>query len=283
MSNLATYSARYNYETNNWGADPSATPGTSVTPGASGAEGSWINVLGALAHSIYLLYVRVSDGATSAAAKQHVMDIGVDPAGGSSYTEIISNIVCGASATITAGGAPGHEFLFPYYIPAGSTVAVRISGSNATAGTVRVGVSARGERSHAWVLPSAQYSETLGVSGTSGTSFTPGNAAAGSWVLLGTTTRECWWWQLAYQINNATITAEYTYIELAWGDATNKHIILRRMHGGNTSEGIGTPLNENLIWPAAYCVVPASTNIYVRGRCNNAPDSGYQASAIGLA
>jgi hypothetical protein len=88
---------------------------------------------------------------------------------------------------------------------------------------------------------------------------------------------------LAYQVDNATITAEYTYIELAWGDSSNKHIILRRMHGGNTSEGIGTPINDNLLWPAAYCQVPAGTTIYVRGRCNNAPDTGYQASAIGIA
>ncbi|NBT33031.1 MAG: hypothetical protein EBT13_14315, partial [Rhodobacteraceae bacterium] len=28
----------------NWGANPSATPGTSITPGASNAEGAWTQV-----------------------------------------------------------------------------------------------------------------------------------------------------------------------------------------------------------------------------------------------
>ena len=133
-----------------------------------------------------------------------------------------------------------------------------------------------------WLFPVGQYAETIGVSGSNGTAFTPGNAADGAWASLGTTTRECWWWQLAYQISNGTITSEYTYIELAYGDASNKVVIMRHMHAANTSEGIGTPLNENLIAHAAYCRVPAGSNLYARGRCNNAPDTGYQAAAIGI-
>jgi hypothetical protein len=280
---LWTPAYRRSYIVDNWGANPSGTPGVSVTPGASDAEGSWTaSGLGTLTYEVHWLHVRVSDGNTATAAKRHVLDIGVDPAGGSSYTAIISNIVCGTSAVITAGGAPGHQFLFPIMIPSGATVGVRIQGSNATAGTVRVGIRAFGRFDAPWMFPVGQFSETIGVSGSSGTSITPGNAADGSWASLGTTVRELWWWQLCYQIDNATITAEYTYIEIAYGDASNKVVILRIMHGGNTSEGIGMPLCENLIVPAAYCRIPAGSTIYARGRCNNAPDTGYQVAVVGI-
>jgi hypothetical protein len=280
---LWTPRSRRSYILDNWGTNPSSTPGTSVTPGASDVEGSWTaSGLGTVANECQWIQLRVSDGSTATAAKRHVLDIGIDPAGGSSYTAVISDIVCGASATIAAGGAPGHSFLIPFRVPASATVGIRIQGSNATAGTVRVGMRLSGRPDAPWMFPVGQYAETIGVTGSSGTSVTPGNAADGSWASLGTTTRECWWWQLCYQIDNGTITGEYTYLELAYGDGSNKHVILRRMHGGNTSEGVGTPLDENLSVAAAYCRVPAGATLYARGRCNNAPDTGYQCAALGI-
>ena len=280
---LWTPGSRYVYSIDNYGANPSVAPGLLVTPGASDGEGAWAaSTFGVLATELHWLFLRVSDGNTATAAKRHVLDIGVDPAGGTSYAAVISNIVCGTAAALAAGGAPGHEFLFPIRIQSGATVGVRIQGSNATAGSVRVCLGARGRPAMPWLTPVGMYAETLGVTGSSGTSITPGNGADGAWASLGTTTRDLWWWQLAYQIDNGTITAEYTYIELAYGDASNKNSILRRMHGGNTSEGIGTPLNENLLSCYAYCPVPAGSTMYARGRCNNAPDTGYQAAAIGI-
>jgi hypothetical protein len=210
------------------------------------------------------------------------MDLGIDPAGGSSYTAIINDIVCGASAPITAANASGHQFFFPIRIPDGASVAVRVQGSNGTAGTVRVASKLYGLPSRPELLYIGQYSETLGVSGSSGTSFTPGNAADGTWVSLGSFAKPMSWVQLAYQVDNGTITAEYTYIELGVGDGTNKRIIGRRMHGGNTSEQIGAVLNDNLIYQSCMVSIPTSSTIYVRGRCNNAPDTGYQAAVIGI-
>ena len=42
------------------------------------------------------------------------------------------------------------------------------------------------------------------------TAVTPGNAADGTWTSLGTTSRDLWWWQVGYQIDNTVVTAEYT-------------------------------------------------------------------------
>lgn len=268
----------------NWGANPSATPGTSVTPGATNAEGSWTAVASSanIAQDVYWISLRVSDGGTSGAAKPQLLDIGVDPAGGSSYTAVVSNLVCGAAAPVTAVGS-GQNFFFPLFVKAGSSVAVRVQGANGTAGTVRVGMRFYGQPSRPEAVRTAYFSETIGtITNSNGVSFTPGNAADGSWVSLGTCVNPLWWWQLAYQVDNATITAEYTYIDLAYGDGSNKHQITRLMHGGNTSEQIGDSMKTNLIFPECYCPVPAGATLYVRGRCNNAPDSGYNAVAVGF-
>lgn len=266
----------------NWGANPASTIGNSVVPGASSAEGSWTQVASSanIANDVYGIYIQVHTGATSAAAKLHVLDIGVDPAGGTSYSAIISDLVCGNSPSLTQAG--NREFYFPFFIKAGSSVAVRVSGSAATAGTIRVAVRFYGQRSNPTAFPVGTISESLGVSGTSGTSITPGNASDGSWTSIGATTNALWWWQLGYQVNNTAMTAEYVYLDLAWGDATNKHTIFRIMHGGTTSETCGLAAQTQLLWAAAYQPVPAGTNIYVRGRCNNAPDTGYQVGVIGI-
>lgn len=268
----------------NWGANPSATPGLSVTPGASNVEGTYASVATGsnIAQDCYGFSVRVSDGFLATGAKNHLLDIGVDPSGGTSYTTVIANIVCGDSAAFTASGG-GHNFFFPLFIKAGSQVAVRIQGSNATAGTVRVAMKFYGFNSRQERFPVGMFSETIGtITNSSGVSVTPGNAADGTWTSLGTTTNPLWWWQIGYQIDNGTITAEYTYIELAYGDGSNKVPIMREMHGGATSENIGTAFKSNLNFFECYCPVPAGSTIYARMRCNNAPDTGYNMVAIGI-
>lgn len=273
----------FGFTYDNWGTNPASTLGTSVTPGASNSEGSWTQVASSanISQDIYALYMQVHSGATSTAAKPQLLDIGVDPAGGTSYSAIISNIVMGASPSLTVAG--NREFAFPFFIRSGSSVAVRIQGANATAGTVRVPVRFYGKPTHPWNFPVGRFSETMGtITNSNGQSFTPGNAADGSWADLGATSRDMWWWQLGYQIDNATITAEYTYLEVAWGTASQKHTMFKMMHGGTTGETCGLAAQTHLLAWAAFNPVPAGANIYIRGRCNNAPDSGYNATVIGI-
>lgn len=278
-------SSSLNWNYRNWGANPSATPGTSVTPGASNVEGSWTQVASSanIANDVFGFHLQVSGGATSTAIKSQVLDVGVDPAGGTSYTSIIADLQIGASPALTAAGL--REYFFPMWIKAGSSVAVRIKGQNATAGTVRVMVKFYGQPSAPWQMPVGTFSRTFGVGGAGddqGTDFIPGNAADGSWVNFGATSDRLWWWQLGYNVANGTITAEYTYIELAWGDASNKHQIFEFMHGGTTGETCGHAMQPHLLWHDAYHPVPSGANLYVRGRCNNTPDSSYKCTIVGV-
>jgi len=273
----------YNFTFDNWGADPGTSIGTSVVPGASNAEGTWTQIASSanIAQDVYWLYLLISGGNTSAAAKPQIMDIGVDPAGGTSYVAIISNLVMGATPFVNGVGLV--ENIFPFFIKAGSSVAVRIQGANATAGTVRVAARFFGQPSRPEAVPVGSFSQTFGtITNSNGQSFTPGNAADGAWVDLGAVSAPLWWWQVGWQIDNGTITAEYTYIEVAFGDATNKHSIFKIMHMGTTGESVGGSLQTQLLMCAAYKPVPAGAHIYIRGRCLNAPDTGYNATVIGI-
>jgi hypothetical protein len=273
----------FNFTYDNWGANPSVLPGTAVTPGVSNAEGAWTQIAssGNIAQDCYWLHLSICGGALSATAKNQLMDIGVDPAGGTSYSPIISNIVMGQSPNKTGVGLVEH--LFPFFIKAGSSVAVRIQGSHTVAGSVSVAAKFFGEPTNPLACPVGAISQTFGtITNSNGTGFTPGNAADGSWVDLGTLANPLWWWQVGWQVDNGTVTAEYTYIDVAFGDGSNKHIICRDLHGGAAVESTGFLTMSHLCAPAAYRPVPAGANIYIRGRCNNAPDTGYNATVIGV-
>lgn len=272
----------YAFTYDNWGANPSTTPGTSVTPGASNVEGSWTQVAtGAnIAQDCYWLMIAVIGGATSTAAKNHLLDIGVDPAGGTSYTAIISNIVCGNTA---AAGSGLRNFRFPFFIRAGSSVAVRVQGSNATAGTVRVCAKFYGQPTNPENVPIGSIAQTFGtITSSNGTSFTPGNAADGSWVSLGTATTALWWWQVGVQIDNGTQSAHQTYVDIAVGDVTNKKVISRNLMYSTTGEANGDIFAPNQSCAECFWPVPSGEELWIRGRNNVAPLSGYNATVIGI-
>ncbi len=256
---------------------PTTTPGTSVIPGASDAEGSWTQVLTATAHDAYFVLLTVSDGSTATNAKNHLLDVGIDTAGGSSYTERITNMVCGGSGTAATGGL---SYGFYCFIPSGSTVAVRIQGSNATAGTVRVQVTLFGRPANPAVVPVGMFTETIGtITGSLGVGLTGGNSGAeGAWVSLGTSTRRCWWWQLCAQFDNGTLTAQPYHFDLAYGDGTTKVIILENCQFAvsGSSEAF-----LNLRQVNAYFDVPAGATLYARASASGTANTGINVVAIG--
>lgn len=259
------------------------TPGVSVVPGASSSEGSWTTWATA-STDVYGVFVRVSAGATASQVRQHLLDIGVDASGGVAYTPVISNIVCGNAAGIGQGG---HSFYFPFLIKAGSTIAVRVQTSNATAGTVRVYGHLYGKPTRPELVWAGSYSETLGVTtGSQGTVITPGTSAVGSWVSLGTTTRNLKYWQVGMQWSAAPTAARAYGVDLAYGDGTNMNMILdsvRHMVVVNPApSSSSTQLHPE---PLCYADVPAGSTIYTRAWCTNAPSptgAAWNVTAVGI-
>jgi hypothetical protein len=224
------------------------------------------------------LEIAIAGGNTTANDKSHLLDIGTDPAGGTAWVTRIANICCGASCNWVEGA---YVYCFPLHIKAGSAVAVRIQGSNATAGTVRVVVTAFGRPSMPSAIRSSNYSETIGaITNSSGVTITPGNSAAeGSWTSLGTTTRDLWWWQLTAQISNGTITSLVYYFDLAHGDANNKKIIMQdvQMFIPGTAEKLSLAPQYY-----GYHDVNAGETIYCRCSCSGTAVTGVNVTAIGM-
>jgi hypothetical protein len=261
----------------------STTPGAAVTPGASNAEGAWTQIATAanIANDVYGILLWVVSGSTSATIKDHLLDIGVDNAGGTTYTEKIANIVCGQSSAPMNGGM---WFYFPFSIKAGSSVAVRVKGVAATAGSLRVGATFYGKPTDPSTVFAGQYSETIGtITNSAGVSFTPGNSnAEGTWVSLGTTTRMLWWHQLCVQVSNGTTTSLAYKIDLAYGDATNKTMIIENMDVllPGTAEQTTIPNHNSMI--EGFCEVPAGSTLYVRGTCSGTSATGWNAVCVSI-
>ena len=273
--------------TNSWGfvytnqENGSATPGVSVTPGASDAEGSYTEIVGdaSVTTAIYYAKLTVHEGRTGTASKQHLLDLAYDPAGGTSYTSVLfSDWACGCSAVTnaTSGGTGGQIIHFPCKIPSGSAIAARVQGSNGTAGTVRVEMVLYGKPSRPELWRPAAYSETLGYSsGTLGTSFTPGNAAWGSWASLGTTTKKHFWAQAGIQVDNGTQTISWMHYQVAIGDGTNMHVIIDSTFKSTTNEDNSTDLQFPCTWE-----IPSGSTLYIRGNNSGAPATGYNATVV---
>jgi hypothetical protein len=266
------------------GDTPASTYGVSVTLGLSSAEGSWTQVASSAncAYDVYGFLLWIGGTTTSAINHECTLDVGVDPAGGSSYTEVIPNLLCGKSTTLVTGNAFCRYF--PLFIKAGSSIAVRGSTSySGQPGGCRVRIMLFGKPSNPHQIRAGQYAEGIGtVTSNSGVSFTPVSGSEGSWASLGTTTRSLWWAVLTFSISNGTIAAQYTNIDLAVGDGSNYDIIIENLpcfcYG--TAEIIAQPSDMGHI--RGHWEIPAGATLYVRGRCSTTPATGYNARVIGI-
>lgn len=252
--------------------------GTSVTPGTSGSYGSYTEILSSsvVAVDCYWLDVFVHLNNASTVARATVMTIGVDPAGGTSWSTLIADLLVGCAGRInTQILSDGIKYSFPVFIPAGSSVACKMATEAASAGTPYVILTVRGRPKYPENLIFGQGVETIGITGTGGVSVTPGTTSDGTWTSLGTTARKGIFVQTGFGISNATMAAlEYAVDLAADNDGTNPKIIIEDAHAATTSLEAVTYRQ-----PDGYCDIPASTTIYGRMQCSGTPDSGITQAA----
>jgi len=247
---------------------PATSPGVSVTPG-SGSKGSYYQLASGanLANDVYGIRLWFTTGSTTSTIRDILADIGIDPAGGTSYSQTggINNIfVPQASSAVNSG----RWFYFPLFIKAGSSVGVRGQANNTS--TFRCAAWFFGKPTSPHSIDVATYSETLGVSGNGGTPFTCGNTATwGSWTSLGSLTRACWYFALAFGHNVGTTSSQMYFAELAYGDGTNMITIIpcKPMFNPGSAEASGSPMLDG-VWK-----VPAGGTLYVRGSASGTAET----------
>ena len=126
------------------GTRPAAAWGTSVTPG-NNTYGSYAALISgaSVTDDAHGILININSVSTSTAAKDCIVTIGIDPAGGASYTAFIEHLLCSCAGAYASAqcGAGGVNYYFPVRVPSGSSIAAKASVNNATVGTVRVAVT----------------------------------------------------------------------------------------------------------------------------------------------
>lgn len=163
--------------------------GASLVPGTSNTDGSPVTLLPALAHDCEYLVLGVSGFALSGSNCSALMDLLVDPAGGTSWSEMISDLVCGYTATAewdaSAGGPSGPPLMyhFPIWLPAGTSIGAlaRCTKSTAFANPPRViAYAACGNKNPAtwWCGQKVETVGTMDPSNSRGQEIAPGSSIA---------------------------------------------------------------------------------------------------------
>jgi hypothetical protein len=262
---------------------PTASMGISITPG-NNAKGTYVTLISGanLVNDVYGILININSNAVSAAARDALIDIGTDPAGGTTFTAVIPNLLGGsASTSILIGG--GHWYYFPLAIKAGSTIGAAASVNNATVGTLRVNCIVFGKPTRPEMCKTCQRVTAYGITtaSSSGTAVTPGTTSDGTWTSLAATIAERnWWWQVGVGINQATITAVGYTADLGVGDATNKRIIIQdQYYAGDIAENWGM-VGLNPVNQGAYDT-PSGVTVYGRLQASGTAVTGLSMAAYG--
>jgi hypothetical protein len=262
------------------GARPLATTyGHSITPG-NNTKGTYVQLLAgaSVARDVFGVYVVVSANAVSTAARDTLLDIGVDPAGGSSYSVLLPDLLVSSANTYLVFGI---AYYFPIWIRAGSSVAARASVNNATVGTLRTAITVYGSPKDRRLVRVGTKCKAYGIdaANSTGTAITSGTTSEGSWTALGSTVSERnWWWQLGFGINNAAMTNVIYHCDLAYGDATNNVMLFEnRLASTTTLEQVSVPLSVG-----GDRAVPSGGTCYGRMQASATPDAGLSLAAYGV-
>lgn len=202
------------------------TPGMGVaTTPAQNAYGAYVQLLAAatITDDIWLFEIGVSNIANSGSARDGMITIGIDNAGGTSYTDTIVDLVCGpAGAVGSSAFGTGVSFRFPLRIPAGSSVGVKGSVNSATLTAFSVAIAAWGKPTAPETVRVASWVDTYGASlaTSAGTAITEGTASEGADVLIGTLARPCWALEYGIGCSNGTMVNALMKTDILLGSSS---------------------------------------------------------------
>jgi hypothetical protein len=280
----------------NWWASNATAPvaaatlfGTTLTSGAANTVGSTAQLLasGSVTEDVYGVLLHINGNQGTGINRSALLNLRVDPAGGTSWTTIIANIWAGFAGyhgNSSAGFAGGTWYWFPLFIKAGSSIGANIQNATATV-TAGVAITVFGKPSRPEMVYAGSYCTTFGAdtANSRGTTMTPGNTGAegAAWVQLGSnTTKPHSYWVLGPGVADNTATSHTSFFDLAAGDGSNKDIIIADQMWQISGQ-------EACVQPAYafnnYREVATGTGIYVRSSTGLVtPDSNHCAIAYGI-
>jgi hypothetical protein len=275
---------------NGWGATiystadgtrPVTAMGTAVTPGNLG-YGSFVSLISGANLTVDCcdLTIAVCNVSVSTQARDCVVALGVDPAGGTSFTSV-ADLVCGPASGyfFSSTGMGGTIFRFPYWIRAGASIGVAASVNSATLTALNAFCRVRGAPSRPEQIYVGTYIDQFGVSlaTAAGTTITPGTTSEGAYVSLGTLTRPIYAWEFGMGVNDSTMTINNLDVDIAIGDGTNRKIAI-------PNALVGTSALESISkLPALeYCTGAVGDQVWARAQSATALDSNYSIAVYGV-
>jgi len=260
----------------------SALRGRTVSGGLGGGTANtktaWFEIVTAseCAYDVYGVLVNLNGMSSAAVAQDCLVDIGIDPAGGTSYTVLLPNLLASCCPAYNVGFG-GHWYYFPIFIPAGSSIGARSQGNVAgfpgSSDTPFAFVTLFGKPRDLSLVKFGTYCLDLGTNtaASNGTSITSGGASEGSWTTIATSiSKPGFWWQIGFGVNDSTMSAVQYHCDLAIGDGSNKQIVIQdRIVQSTTSEQLSTMLVSR----GCGYEISGGQNAYLRYQCSGTADS----------
>lgn len=250
--------------------------GTQITP-AAGSYGSYTSVIssGNITQDCYGIFINFNTmGAFSSLPS--LATIGIDTAGGTSFTDIIKDLSAAQSANPLVDSCGGHSYYFPIFIPAGSSIGVKTcikSGGNTTTGRVYAAIAVFGGAQSPEGIKYGQTVKSWGatLSTAMGVTVTLANNTTGSWVEIGTVGSDEYpfFWDASVCVDSSNLPASSFSVDLAIGDASNKTIVVQGKSVGSQSSEALSSINRSMM--GAYYQASPGDKIYAR---TNGPNTG---------
>lgn len=243
--------------------------GAQVTAGANDTKGTVVDLLGsALTHDVELLYIGISGFVTSASNASALLDIMVDPAGGTDWSVLIPNLLAGWSdaMNVVNNAPPPRNYYFPIQIPSGATIGARAQtalGSDLAGRVLIYAIGGNADPGSWWAGTSV---EAIGIdtANSIGQMHTAGNSGSySSWTNLGSTVSSgCNAVQFAVQgENDASATSSLIYqFELG---VSNTAIAPPIVVASRFNESIGALPTMTL-----FRSIPSGAQLQIRGKCS---------------
>lgn len=281
---LGSYSNDFNLVIDSQsGVRPATNYGTSITPG-NNAYGSYTQVLSATSDDAYGILINFNSIGVNTTATDCIATVGIDTSGGTSYLDWIVDLLCSCAMAYTAG-PNGVEYYFPLFIPAGSSLAVKMSMNNATPpGSNRCFMRLYCQPSRPELLRVGSQVRTYGSvpASSCGTAVTSGTTSEGTYVSLGTIAAgdNPWYWQVGLGLNNAAVaTLDTHHVDLAVGQSgAKKTSVLDQQFTVTTAEQIGVMPNRG----DGYSVGASGEIVYARCQCSGSALTGTSVAAYGV-
>lgn len=260
------------------GTRPVSTKGTAVTPGATNTYGSYAS-MGVINPSDDAYWINIAAHTVNVPAENRMamITVGIDLAGGSSFTDFISDLLIGSPVGLQSSGLSSYGF--PLRIPAGASLGIKGASLSATVTAFRVYVDLLCRPSRPELVRCGSFVQTFGVTPPTvgGVAVTPGAASEGAWSEIGTLDKPLWFFEFGYSIDDTTMVVASIEVDIGIGDASNKRIVI-------PNGQVITSANEALSKLAAgrYGFAAPGDKVFARSQSSGAADTNNSAAVYGV-